>query len=170
MPNRQSRTTGKVNRPLLQSRPMTDMRSVLKTLERDQLFKIILALAIYALVPLAEIFLFIYLGDLIGNYLVLVMAAVAGIAGMLVVIGQLRGARERLKARIAQGKYPGRQYVELAGIIVAAVLLITPGFITDCAGYLLLIPAVRRATGRLVVKKLQRSFREIYDQLRLSAL
>jgi UPF0716 protein FxsA len=149
---------------------MTDIRRLFESRNRGLLFRLILVLLVFALVPLAEVFLFIYLGDLIGNYLVLVIAAVAGIVGALVVVGQLRRARARLRAKLAARKYPGAEYVELAGLFVSAVLLITPGFITDLLGFLLLIPALRAAAGRLIVGKLARSFPEVYENLRLSAL
>ena len=57
---------------------------MLKFLDRDYLFKLILALLAWSLVPLGEIFLFIYLGSLIGNSLVLMLAAVTGGVGVCV--------------------------------------------------------------------------------------
>ena len=43
---------------------------MLTFLDRDFLFKLILALLVYSLLPLGEIFLFVYIGSLIGNYLI----------------------------------------------------------------------------------------------------
>jgi UPF0716 protein FxsA len=149
---------------------MSHTRRLFESRNRGLLFKLILVLLVYAMVPLGEVFLFIYLGDLIGNYLVLVIAAVVGIVGAIIIVGQLRRARERLRARLGAHRYPGGQYMELAGVFAAAVLLITPGFVTDLLGFLLLIPALRDAAGRFIVKKLARSFREVYENLRLSAL
>jgi hypothetical protein len=59
-------------------------------LGKDYLPKMILFLLVFAAVPLAEVFLFLYLGNLVGNYLVLVMAAVAGMAGALIAFDQFR--------------------------------------------------------------------------------
>jgi UPF0716 protein FxsA len=137
---------------------------------KDFFFKLILILLLYSLVPLAEIFLFIYLGELIGNYLVLVLAAVAGMGGALIAFSQAQGAMERLKAQLHAGRYPGREFADLAGIIVSGILLITPGFITDLCGYLLMIPALRDGLRGILKSKLEKSFKEIYQYLRLSSL
>jgi UPF0716 protein FxsA len=137
---------------------------------KDFFFKLILVLLLYSLVPLAEIFLFIYLGELIGNYLVLILAAVAGMGGSLIALGQAQAARERLRIQLKAGRYPGREFADLAGILVSGILLITPGFITDVLGYLLMIPALRNAVRALLSSKLDRSFKDIYAYLRLSSL
>jgi UPF0716 protein FxsA len=137
---------------------------------KDFFFKLILILLLYSLVPLAEIFLFIYLGQLIGNYLVLALAAVAGMGGALIAFGQAQRATERLRAQIRAGRYPGREFADLAGIMAGGILLITPGFITDLCGYLLMIPALRNGLRGIIKNLLEKSFKEIYSYLRLSSL
>lgn len=149
---------------------MNERPQIINVTGKDLLFKLILVLLLYSLVPLAEIFLFIYLGELIGNYLVLTLAAVAGMGGALIAIGQARKTIERLRAKIRRGKYPGREFVDLAGIIVGGILLITPGFMTDLFGYLLMIPALRDLLGGFITRKLDRNFKELYEYLRLSSL
>ena len=149
---------------------MNEKPHIRDVMGKDLLFKLILLLLIYSLVPLAEIFLFIYLGELIGNYLVLTLAAVAGMAGALIAGSQTRKTVERLMEKIRRGKYPGREFVDLSGIIVGGILLITPGFMTDVCGYLLLIPALRDRLGGFIARKLKRNFKELYEYLRLSSL
>jgi UPF0716 protein FxsA len=146
---------------------MTEVRLLLKFLDRDYFFKIILILLLYSLVPLAEIFLFLALGNLIGNYLTLALAAVAGVAGALLALDQVQRTQAKLRARIRKGEYPGREFADLAGMLAGGLLLITPGFITDLFGYGLMIPFFREALGRAIVQKLDRSFRDIYEYLRL---
>ena len=148
---------------------MTDTRLLLRFLDRDYLFKLILLLLAYSLVPIAEIVLFIYLGNLIGNYLTFALAAVAGIGGGFAALSQGQRTRERLMAKIRQGEDPAQEFVDGAGLLVSGVLLVTPGFMTDVLGYVLLIPVVRAAAGRLVVKKLGRTFSDIHDYLRARA-
>jgi UPF0716 protein FxsA len=148
---------------------MTEGRLLLKFLDRGFLFKTILILLLFSLVPLAEIFLFLALGNLIGNYLTLALAAVAGVAGALLALGQVRRTRAKIRERIRKGEYAGRELVDLAGMLAGGLLLITPGFITDLFGYCLLIPFFREALGTAIVKKLDRSFGDIYEYLRLRA-
>ncbi len=149
---------------------MKEPPHVIHAVGTDFFFKLILILLLYSLVPIAEIFLFIYLGELIGSYLVLVIAAVAGMGGALIALNQVQGARERLKVQLRAGKYPGREFADLAGILVSGILLITPGFITDLLGYLLMIPALRNTFRDIIKNKLDRSFTDIYAYLRLSSL
>jgi UPF0716 protein FxsA len=149
---------------------MREIRLLFRFMDRDSMYKLIMLFLLFSLVPLAEIFLFIYLGELIGNYLVLIMAALAGVAGAVIALGQAERTLARLRLKTRQGRYPGREFAELVGIVAGAILLITPGFLTDICGYLLLIPAIRRVLRDAIARKLNRSFKEIYEYLRLSSL
>jgi UPF0716 protein FxsA len=146
---------------------MEAFRLFLKFIDRDSFFKLILVLLAYSLVPLAEIFLFLYLGTLVGSYLVLVLAAVVGLVGGLIAARQIQRALAKLKKKIRLGQYPGREFVDLTGILVGGILFITPGFITDLFGLLLFLPVFREAVGRALVKRLHRSFKEIHEYLKL---
>ena len=149
---------------------MRELRLILRYMDRDFLFKMIFVLLLYALVPLAEIFLFLYLGDLIGNYLILVIAAVAGLAGVPIALGQIQRSLEKLREKTRAGHPPVRELVDLGEIFAAGILLITPGFITDIMGYLLLVPGIRGTVGRALARRMKRSFRDLYESLRLSAI
>ncbi|MGO9307473.1 MAG: FxsA family protein [Spirochaetia bacterium] len=149
---------------------MTTARLLLLFFDRDYLFKLILALLAWSLVPLGEIFLFIYLGGLIGNSLVLILAAVAGAAGVLVGALQARRAAAFLRAALARGSHPGRDAADVAGLFASALLLITPGFVTDAAGFLLLVPPLRAWLARRIAAVLKSRARDVYDRLRLSEM
>ncbi len=149
---------------------MADVSTLLKTIDRDLLFKMILYLLAYAVVPLAEVFFFIYVGTLIGNYLVLVAAAVAGLPGACIAIGQMRRARARLRLRLVRDQRPGPELAELGGIVTAAILLVTPGFLTDILGYLMMVPQIRAKVGKALKKRLAAAFPEVQGLFRLLAL
>ena len=133
---------------LIHSRTMTLNRAMLVFFDRGFLFKLILALLAWSLVPVGEIFFFVYLTSLIGNSLVIILAAVAGAAGICAGISQARRAASGLRDALASGHFPGRDAVDLGGLLVSAVLLITPGFVTDAAGFLLLVPSLRAWAGQ----------------------
>ncbi len=149
---------------------MRELRLFIQAIEKDFLFKLIFALLVYSLVPLGEIVFFIYLTTLIRNWLVLVLAVLIGLPGVLIVQNQLTEILERLRSRIRVGEHPGAELVDLLGILVAAVFLVTPGFLTDVLGYLLLVPTLRVTLARALAKKLQRSSRELFDFLKLREL
>ena len=145
---------------------MTPRRPLRSLIDHDLLFKLLLGFLAYCLVPLGEIFFFLYVASLVGNYLVLVLAALIGVAGAFVGLSQSRRIAARLKA--ASGS--DRATVEMAGLVVAGILLITPGFLTDLAGLLLLVPAVRLRAGRRAAALLKDRAPRLYARLGLSAL
>lgn len=149
---------------------MTELRLLFRFLDKDFLFRLIFALLLYSIVPLAEIFLFLYLGELVGNYLILAIAATVGLLGVLVALREIRVTLERLRARIRRNEYPGLEFMDLAGILVGGLLLLTPGFITDFVGFLLFFPVFRRAAGRAITRRLDRNLREVYEYLRLGEM
>ena len=53
----------------------------------------------------------------------------------------------------ASGQFPGKSLAHGAMILVAGALLITPGFLTDIIGFLLLVPAVRETLRRWAVRR-----------------
>jgi UPF0716 protein FxsA len=152
---------------LLQSTAMNEFRLVFKLLDRDFLFKLIFAMLLYSLVPLAEIFVFIRLGDLLGGYLVMAAAATLGLVGVLIALRQIRITLDALKAKIREGEYPGKEFVNLLGILLGSVFLLTPGFITDFFGFLLLIPPIREGLGRMIARRMDVTLKEVYEYLRL---
>jgi UPF0716 protein FxsA len=108
-------------------------------------------LALFILLPLAELYLLIEVGSGIGGLSTIALCLLtAAIGGMLV---RLQGMQTLLKARqlMDQGQPPAEQM--LHGIMIAAsgVLLFIPGFITDVIGFLLLVPMIRSIVGRWFV-------------------
>ncbi len=149
---------------------MRELRLLIQLIEKDHLFKLIFALLLYSLVPLAEIFFFIYLGNVLGNWLVVVLAALAGIPGVLIAHGQAQDGVNRLQQKLTSGQYPGRVFADLLGLLVGCVFLLTPGFLTDVAGYLLLIPSVRERVARWLARKMDKGMRDLSSSLRLREL
>jgi UPF0716 protein FxsA len=149
---------------------MTPTRAMLAFIDRDFLFKLILVFLAYALVPLGEILLFVYIGTVIGNYLVLVLAALVGVGGAAAGLGQVRRAASGLRALLAKGSYAGPQLAEMASLMAAGILLVTPGFLTDIAGLLLLVPSVRVRAARWFARFMRRQDNEVWERLRLSQL
>ena len=149
MPDRPS---GRVDRGRKSGASGNDRELLSQLFDSGSFFKLIALLLVFAAVPLAEIFLFIYIGHLIGNFLVLVLAVLASAGGAALVADQASRAAARLGARRPWDKSPGPEVVDLAGILAGGILLVTPGFITDLCGFLLLFPRTRRAAGKMIAK------------------
>jgi UPF0716 protein FxsA len=149
---------------------MTDTGAVPHPQDRALLFKLILLALLYALFPLAEVFLFLYLGNLLGNYLVLILTVVAGVPGAFIGLDQARRSVAHLRQRLRETGTAPNELGDLVALLVAGVFLITPGFLTDIAGYLLLVPGFRRSVSLRLARIVEKHDKVIYERLRLSSL
>jgi UPF0716 protein FxsA len=110
----------------------------------------------FALIALAEVATFFWVGSEIGLLWALGIAIITAMVGAVLVrraglsvIGEIRRKRDN-------GQFPGRELVDGAAILVAGAFLISPGFITDLLGFLLLVPTLRAAIYRVVSKRFSR--------------
>ena len=107
-------------------------------------------LAILLLLPLAEIAAFVVVGRSIGVLATLGLTVLSSLIGLVLLRVQGAGVLRRLQAESVKGTDPEREIVHGAMIVVAAILLIIPGFITDIVGILLFVPLVRDLAWSLV--------------------
>jgi UPF0716 protein FxsA len=98
---------------------------------------------ILLIVPIVEIALFIEVGGLIGTWPTVAIVVLTAIVGTLMLRRQGLSALRSVQTRLGEGENPGRLLADGAMILVAGVLLVTPGFFTDAVGLALLVPAVR---------------------------
>ena len=100
--------------------------------------------------PIAEIAVFILVGQYIGLWPTLGLILLTAIAGSVLMRVQGFGLLARIRDETRQGRVPGRELVHGVMIFLAGILLLTPGFITDALGVLLFIPAVREIAWRFL--------------------
>jgi UPF0716 protein FxsA len=100
--------------------------------------------------PLIEIAGFVVVGRQIGALATVGLVLVSAMAGMLLLRHQGFGVMSRARAEMAAGRDPSRQLAHGVMILLAAFLLIVPGFVTDIVGLLLFIPPVRDLAWRLL--------------------
>lgn len=102
------------------------------------------------ILPLLEIAGFVIVGSKIGVLATLGLVLAAAVLGIALLRSQGRGALSRAQAELSAGRDPSPHLVGAAATVVAAILLIVPGFLTDILGLLLLVPAVRAFLWRLL--------------------
>lgn len=95
------------------------------------------------ILPLAEIAVFVMVGSEIGVFPTVGLVIATTVAGSILLRVQGLGTVTRLRSAVERGEAPGRELAHGAMIVLAALLLILPGFITDTLGFLLFIPWVR---------------------------
>ncbi len=116
-------------------------------------------LLLFTLVPIAELMVLIELGEAIGLGPTLLLIFVTGIVGAA--LARREGARTWLQVQqeLAQGELPADSLLHGLMVLVAGAFLVTPGVITDAAGFLLLFRPVRSKLVELVRGWLHRQVR-----------
>lgn len=104
--------------------------------------------------PLAEIATFVVVGSRIGVAATLGLVLATAIAGSILLRIQGFGAVRRIQEIVNEGGVPGRELVHGVMILIAGLLLLTPGFITDTLGFLLFVPALRELGWRLLRQRI----------------
>lgn len=103
---------------------------------------------------LLEIAVFILVGDAIGVLPTLGLILLSGVVGIGLMRVQGFGVIARIRTEQAAGRVPGREVLHGFMILLAGILLLLPGFVTDVLGLLLFIPAVRDGAWNLIKGRL----------------
>src|SRR5215216_5230264 len=117
----------------------------------------------FILVPLAELAVLIAVGDWIGLAPTLILLLVVSVAGAWLAKREGLAAWARFQRALAENRMPTVEVADGAMILLAGALLLTPGFLTDVVGVLLLLPPTRamarRLAPRLAARRLRRQGR-----------
>ena len=116
------------------------------------MFPILLLLFIF--VPIIEIGLFIKVGGFLGFWPTIALVLITAFVGASLVRSQGLQTLMNVQSRLQQGELPAQQIVEGVMLAVAGVLLLTPGFMTDALGMLILLPAPRAAIAKYLMSKM----------------
>ena len=108
---------------------------------------------LFLLIPLLEIYLLIKVGGIIGALPTVFMVVFTAVLGAWLLRIQGLSTLMRVRSTLAQGGIPAVEMLEGAVLLVAGALLLTPGFFTDAIGFACLIPSLRRALIRRVLRK-----------------
>ena len=149
---------------------MLEIRSLMRFLDSSFILRLLYIILLLSLLPIADMYVLLQLAELMPKYLLLALVTATGILGLLFTFWVIRAVLDTMHGRIKDGYYPGIEFFEMAGLLVAAVLLITPGFVGDVLGLFLLLPGLRRTIGRVVAGSMEDRFKELYEYLKLYEL
>lgn len=108
---------------------------------------------LFIVIPLVELYVIIAVGEEIGAFWTVMLVLLTAFIGVNLLRIQGMNTLMRAQRNMAQGGIPAMEMMEGIAIAVAGVLLITPGFITDSIGFLLLIPATRQGIIRYIMAR-----------------
>ena len=113
---------------------------------------------IFILVPLAELYVIIQVGNVIGLIPTLVLLLLDALLGSMLLRHQGRASWIQFNRALAENRLPHKEVFDGILVILGGALLITPGFITDIFGFVLLIPPtraiVRGISSRIVRRRM----------------
>lgn len=111
---------------------------------------------LFVVVPILELMLLIEMGQRVGIMPTLALVMFTGVTGAW--LARAEGLRILLQFQreLASGKLPGQSLMDGISVLVGGAFLLTPGVLTDVAGFSLLLPPTRRWIQRRVQKRLER--------------
>jgi len=108
---------------------------------------------LFILVPMVEIYFLIQVGGVIGAIPTIALVVFTALLGAMLLRFQGWATLQRTRMTMAQGQVPALEMLEGVLLIFAGALLLTPGFVTDSIGFLLLVPPLRQALIRWFLSK-----------------
>ncbi len=108
---------------------------------------------LFILVPIVELWAIITVGQLIGIVPTIALLVFDSILGAWLLRHQGRLSWRRFRETMAAGRIPANETADGALVIFGGALLLTPGFVTDVFGLLMLIPGSRAIIRRVVLRR-----------------
>ncbi len=116
----------------------------------------LLILGVFIVVPIIEIAVFIQIGGQIGLWNTIAVVIVTAMIGTWMLRAQGLKTLDQARRSLERQVFPVAELFDGMCLLIAGVLLLTPGFVTDAAGFLLLAPPLRRALRTWLWSILQR--------------
>ena len=112
-------------------------------------------LLLFVVIPLVELALLFQVHTLVGGWWTFLLVLLTGAIGSW--LARREGLRcwDRVRQKLEAGELPGDPLIDAVMILVAGVLLVTPGVLTDLLGFALLLPAFRRVIKRRLRRRFQ---------------
>ncbi|GGD16808.1 FxsA family protein [Pontibacillus salipaludis] len=107
-------------------------------------------------VPALEIGVLVWAGNLVGPWWVILLIIATGILGAFLAKKQGMETLNRARDNVQRGIVPQEEIFDGICILIGAVVLFTPGFITDAVGFTLLLPITRTPLKRSLQKAVKR--------------
>jgi len=100
---------------------------------------------VFTIIPIIEIYLLIEIGSMFGALTAITLVILTGFLGAFLARMQGLQTLYRIQVSLREGRMPSSELLDALLIVIAGLVLLTPGFLTDSAGFLLLIPATRNS-------------------------
>ena len=108
---------------------------------------------LFIAVPLVELYVIVETARSIGTLETIGLLILVSVAGAWMVKAQGMAVLWRVRSKLSEGQMPGRELVDGALVLFAGALMLTPGFVTDAFGLLLLFRPTRMVIRPIVIRR-----------------
>lgn len=105
---------------------------------------------LFVVMPIAEIAVLINVGEIIGGWNTVLLVILSAMLGAFLVKREGVATLAQAQLKMQKGELPAKELGSGLLLLVAGVLLVTPGFITDIFGLLLTLPFTRNRIGEVL--------------------
>jgi UPF0716 protein FxsA len=114
-------------------------------------------IALFVVVPFLELYIILeVVGPALGAPLTILLLALDSIIGAVLFKSQGRSVWRRFNQTLSEGRVPHREVIDGVLVVFGGAFLITPGFLSDIVGLVLLLPPTRAVVRRVVARRLGR--------------
>lgn len=106
----------------------------------------------FVVMPLVEIYVLIQVGQVIGPWWTILLLIVDSFLGGWLIKHEGRRAWLALTTALNSGRMPAKELADGALILIGGTLMLSPGFVTDAFGILLILPFTRPVARRLLTQ------------------
>lgn len=115
-------------------------------------------LFLFVVVPIVELFLLLQVGARIGFVPTLGLVVSTGVLGASLARRQGLSVLGKIQSEMKEGRPPALEMLEAAMVVIGGIVLLTPGILTDCLGFALMVPKFRRSLAHKVQVGFSKSF------------
>src|SRR3954449_795404 len=114
---------------------------------------LVLLIVLFIVVPIVELFVIIQVGGAIGVLPTIALLIADSVLGSILMRSQGRAAWRRFNQAVTEGRMPHREVLDGVLVIFGGAFLLTPGFLTDVLGAILLLPPTRALVRGVLVRR-----------------
>lgn len=115
-----------------------------------------LLLLAFVVIPVLEIYVIIQVGQVIGGWWTVLLLVADSVIGSWLVRREGARAWQALRTALGSGRMPAKELTDAALILIGGTLMVSPGFVTDIAGFVLILPFTRPLARRVLAAAVAR--------------
>ena len=149
---------------------MFEIRTLIRFFDTGFILKFLILVMLISILPIAEVYLYILLSCRISTYLIISALTGSSFLGLIISYTLIKSRLNIIKIEIDEGEYPENDFYKLAGLFLAGIFLITPGFIGDLLGIIILLPGISNKMGYIITRPMEYKMKELYEYIKLYEL